>query len=65
MPKPWGKKQHEDAATGLLARADQYEADGNTAAANTLKSQVEGHRKIAKVADTCADCKAGRYHLHQ
>ncbi|WP_019630208.1 hypothetical protein [Actinomadura atramentaria] len=47
----WTKKDHENEATRLLAKADQYEAAGDKKAHETLVGQVEGHRKLSRESE--------------
>ncbi|QXJ22523.1 hypothetical protein AGRA3207_003539 [Actinomadura graeca] len=44
----WSKKDHENEATRLLAKADQYKAAGDKGAHDTLMIQVEGHKRLAR-----------------
>lgn len=41
------KKQHQDEATRLRAKADQYGKAGNRKAVKALMTQVDGHERLA------------------
>lgn len=47
----WSKKDHENTATRLLAKADQHQAAGNAEAVRALVIQVNEHRRLARESD--------------